>query len=737
MARMTLEKVLRWIALIGIFALPFIVLVVSRSLFFPFITGKNFTFRILVEIVGTAWLALAFVKDVYRPKRSWILLAFAAFVVAIGISDMFGVNAFKSFWSNYERMEGWVTLAHLLVYLTASVSILSTEGLWKRWWQVSLGVSAFVAFYGLLQLAGFITINQGGVRLDATLGNATYLAVYMLFHIFIAALFLARAWIEKPNERPMSAFLYGGLIFLDSLILFFTATRGAILGLIGGALLSAVILIILAPRSRVAWRAGSLIAALVVLIGVFWVGRDSAFVQGVEPLQRLASISLSDVKSNSRYLNINMAWQGFKERPILGWGQENYAVVFDKYYDPKMYAQEPWFDRVHNIVFDWLIAGGIVGLILYAAIFFAALISVWKKGKDGAFFFAPYERAILTGLFAAYGFHNLFVFDNIVSYVLFVSLLGYIAVRSSEGSVLLHQRMVKENALPLVSAGAVVLLWGIAMFVNADALAANKAIIRGLSGQEEGPSKNLEYFKEAISYGTYGTQEAREHLSQIASQIGANAGLPQDVRLAFLQIASDEMGKQMQEAPLNARFPFFLGILLDSFGSHDNASGALQKAHQLSPTKQSIFFQLGMNSLARNQSEEALQYFKDAYELEPNYGEARVFYAAVAIHVGDAAVENEMMNVLLEKGGALDPRILSAYAAKGRYDKIAQVAAAYIGTHPNDLQPRLTYAAALYKMGDRERAIEALQELKLAVPASAAQADALIAEIRAGTLQIQ
>ena len=60
-----------------------------------------------------------------------------------------------------------------------------------------------------------------------------------------------------------------------------------------------------------------------------------------------------------------MSWQGVKEHPILGWGQENYIVLFNKYYDPKMYQQEPWFDRSHNVFFDWLVSGGILALLAY------------------------------------------------------------------------------------------------------------------------------------------------------------------------------------------------------------------------------------------------------------------------------------------------------------------------------------------------------------------------------------
>ena len=43
----------------GIFLIPAVVLIISNSLFFPFITGKNFTFRIIVEIIFAAWIILA------------------------------------------------------------------------------------------------------------------------------------------------------------------------------------------------------------------------------------------------------------------------------------------------------------------------------------------------------------------------------------------------------------------------------------------------------------------------------------------------------------------------------------------------------------------------------------------------------------------------------------------------------------------------------------------------------
>ena len=75
---------------------PFIVL---NGFFFPFITGKNFAFRILVEVMTGAYITLALINPLYRPRRSALLFAFVLFVVVVALADAFGVYPFKSIWS--------------------------------------------------------------------------------------------------------------------------------------------------------------------------------------------------------------------------------------------------------------------------------------------------------------------------------------------------------------------------------------------------------------------------------------------------------------------------------------------------------------------------------------------------------------------------------------------------------------------------------------------------------------
>src|SRR3990167_4849893 len=287
MSGMAIEKTLRFIALGSVFALPCIVFIVASSLFFPFITGKNFAFRILVEVAAGSYLALALLNPASRPKRSWLLGAFAAFVLIVALADAFGTYPFKSFWSNFERMDGWVTLVHLFMLVVVASSMLNTGKLWKAFWQTELVMSLAIAAYGFLQLFGIVSLTAGFSsvsRLDATFGNPIYLAVYMLFNAFIAALLWARAWEKSmPGSRMGLSLAYGAVVAIDCFVVLLTGTRGTILGLIGGIFVSAVLVALLGREShtRLARAALGIVIGIVILSTGFFFVRDSAWVQRV------------------------------------------------------------------------------------------------------------------------------------------------------------------------------------------------------------------------------------------------------------------------------------------------------------------------------------------------------------------------------------------------------------------------------------------------------------------------
>ena len=159
-----LNKILRGVILTGIFLVPFIPLYVANTMFFPFITGKNFVFRVIVEIIFAVWAILALRDNSYLPKKSLILYSVGAFLAVMTVADIFGASFYRSFWSNYERMEGLVALLHMCAYFFVLGSVLNTDKLWDRYMKTILGAGCLIVLYAMGQLAGFFVINQGFFR---------------------------------------------------------------------------------------------------------------------------------------------------------------------------------------------------------------------------------------------------------------------------------------------------------------------------------------------------------------------------------------------------------------------------------------------------------------------------------------------------------------------------------------------------------------------------------------------
>ena len=219
-----MKDIAKGVVFAGIFFVPAIALIITNSLFFPFITGKNFTFRIIVEIIFAAWIILALYEPQYRPKKSWIAGSFLGLLVVMFFADLFGEHPLQSFWNNFERMEGYVTLVHAFMYMIVVGSVLKTRELWDKFFITTISVAVVLAMYAFAQLSGNIVINQGGWRLDGTLGNSAYMAVYMLFHVFITFFMLLR------TKSTGARYVYGALALLFIYLLVQTATRGTILG---------------------------------------------------------------------------------------------------------------------------------------------------------------------------------------------------------------------------------------------------------------------------------------------------------------------------------------------------------------------------------------------------------------------------------------------------------------------------------------------------------------------------
>lgn len=716
---------LRNLIITGLFAALFIPLIVSTSLFFPFITGKAFFFRFIVEIIFSAWILLALRDSGYAPKKSWISILMVVFVAVVAAADIFGINPGKSIWSNYERMEGLVAILHIAAYFFVAAHTL-TERLWIRYFNTGIAVSTILCLYGLFQLAGKIAINQGGLRLDATLGNAIYFAGFLLVNIFISIFLLAR------HRSKGMRYLYGVLILLHVVILYYTATRGAVLGLVGGILLSSLIILVWGKTWDVYRKAAlGMVGVVALLVVMFFAFRNTDVVRKDPVLSRFASISVSETKTQARGYIWPMAWQGFKERPILGWGQENFNIIFNKYYNPHM-DQEQWFDRTHNIVLDWLVAAGLLGALSYLSLFAAVFVLIWKRSS-----LIFVEKSILTGLFAAYFFHNMFVFDNLVSYLFFASFLAYVHHTSKPEPIRIFSRLASYDALKKSAPGALAaILILLLVWVNWRPYFANRALIQAIQPQQASIESNLALFKKALAYNAFGNQEIREQLFQRALMVAGSGG--SDVaKQEFLLFTKNELDKQIAVAPRDARAYYFQGSYLAAFRLYNEAIPHFEKALELSPHKQPILSSLGEGYLNSGNEKKALELLKYSYELAPENSKAAKSYVLTSIYLKQPNASELVAKAYVPKGIPGDPRIeydvelARAYFQVKNIAKASEVLGVIVSRDPS-VKNYVEWANIYSTTGQGQKAMEILRKALADNPASRVELESHIEKLRAG-----
>ena len=728
-----MKDVLKVVVFGALFLVPFLTLYVENDYFFPFITGKNFGFRILVDIAFAAWVLLALYDVKYRPKISGIVWSFGALLVVMFFANLFGKHPSSSFWSNFERMDGYVSILHTFLYALVLGSVLQTKKLWQYLFNTSLAVATLVAYIGYAQFAGWENVaNAFNVavdtnRIDSTLGNAAYMAVYMLFHIFIAF------WLFVESKSKWLKSLYVLLAVLFTFVLVETGTRGTAVGLAAGVVVMSGYIALFGNKYKEIrkYAIGAFVILFIAVAG-FIAGRDTEFVQSSQNLSRIANISLDDLTIRGTIWS--MAWEGVKEKPMLGWGQSNFNFVFNEYYEPSLYAQEQWFDRSHNIFLDWLIAGGFLGLFAYLSIF---VVCVWYLFLRPIFHkddetFTVLERAVLLGILAGYFTHNLVVFDNIVSYMFFAMILGLIHSRVSTPVKAVQEAKVDEDIVLQFATPVMIAVFALVMyFAYLPGMSAAGGVIDAFRAQD--PTERLELFKEAINQDSFAQQEIIEQLTTQAISVISNPNLSNETKTAWFTYTEQQLMWLAEDKPEDARIHVFIGSFYRSIGQYEKAMEKMEIARSYSPRKQAIIQQQGFVALSMSNYELARDYFKEAFELDENSLVAREYYVGSLLHTNQL----EEAEALLDSDEAYNQAaqsdfVISAANQSGNKEFMVELFERRVELNPENPQNWATLGYLYHDIGNSERAVEVLEEGAELIPEFAPTASCFSENIKAG-----
>lgn len=391
-------------------------LIVDRRLFYPYVTGMALYFRLITEALFVLWLIFIFLYPKYRLKLltadgsdkrtkwqlNYLIAAVLIYLLSLGAATYFSSNPYLSFWGDAERMMGLFGILHFFALFFVGTSIFREKKEWRRLLIAFCAASLAVCLYGILQRFGLTSIKPGASRILATVGNAGILAAYLIFGLFFSA-YLALTE-QKNNWR----WVFGASALVHLIAVIMTGTRGAYLGMAAGFLFGGVIIIFHSLRgslpkgtaARQAKRAAVLCGetaagqnkklrnrivaaaiALVLVYGGLFLCRNQSWVKNNLYLNRLTAFSLSDVTVKTRIMSWRWGLAGFRDKPILGYGLEQFAIPYNKYFQAEYYnyaAGDTYFDRAHNIVVELLATTGIIGLLSYFLLLSMIFYSIYK-----------------------------------------------------------------------------------------------------------------------------------------------------------------------------------------------------------------------------------------------------------------------------------------------------------------------------------------------------------------------
>lgn len=654
-------------------------LIVNQNFFFPFVGPKSLYFMGLAEIIIFCWLGLMILSKEYRPKRHPVLTALALFLFIMILSGALGLSPSYSFWSKPERMTGILMFFHLIGFFLALITVFKKEEQWRR----VLSGSVFVAIIvSILSLGGWGGSTRGG----ATIGNTSFMGTYLLLNVFLAVYLFFRSFGRVGDyfnqKENIILRIFSGFGFVMITWGIFTSTaRAAILSFLGGLYLLLIFYLAFKPKIKWLKIAGKIILALSIiaaLIAVLMIFQEGSFVRN----------KFVETASKSRLVVWEKAWKGFQERPLLGWGQENFEFVFLKFYNPCMALSECggeiWFDRAHNVIFDTLSANGLLGFLAYSGIFISLFWVLWKKYLQDKIDF--WVCAAPTALLIAYSTQNLTVFDMISSYLMFFLVLAFVVSLTSQAKPLQAQARSQVQArAPNAFLGSgkkavlfalpLVFIFAFAWFVIQPAYSSH-FVIKALTAQTT--QEHLDYYQKSFDTSEVGLLQIREFLgghtqNTLNDILGSDKSLEdfnQETLRAELDLVVEELNKSVQAVPLDFRSLLRLSNIYYLYGFIDKekivlAEETARKMVEVSPTNQQGYWSLAQILILQTKYQEAIEYILRPIDLEPNlFTSYQIAKQAIEIaekHYQEQGNEEELKffqdkeKELLEKASAINP----------------------------------------------------------------------------------
>ncbi|MCB9802539.1 O-antigen ligase family protein [Candidatus Nomurabacteria bacterium] len=542
-----LQKILQSLLVLILFT-P---LVLDLHFYQPYISAKYFYFILLLI------LALPFVFALLKNKKIiWqsnlvrVVFGFLAFLLS---SLFLSIDPLKSFFGDWQRFDGLLYFLFFFIFFLVLILVFEQKKDWLHFLRVNqlVVLATLLWAYGQYFALGFFADDQAG-RVFALIGNANFLAHYLLL-----ALFLSLFLVYFDQKFKIYHLLLSLLIFP---VILMTQSRAAFLSLV-------LVFLILAIVAIIKFWQKSKKTSLGLIVLLFLLALFSNQILS----HRFTKYSWQDTTIETRLV----AWQagliGWQDKPLFGWGRNNFNLVFNKYFDLKIYkgaGTRMWFDKAHNQYLDYLVEQGILGLVFYL-IFLLIPFSYFQKIKKKHGLAA--SIFLFSGLVANIIF-LFFNFDTLNSYLLYFVYLALIYYLSFEKSV--EQKELKQDKYLFVF--GLVLLFFSFCYILFPQIQGNLALKKIFLSQQNNLS--LKDWSEQAEIVAQKTPEYQEDLSFVLAESLEKSSWEINDQIQALQTLNYYGNQAAQQHILDARLHYLIANTFLRWGAISSDLDKLEKA---------------------------------------------------------------------------------------------------------------------------------------------------------------
>ncbi len=471
-----LHKFFKWLFYIFIAIFPF---VLYEGYLFNGTSTRAINTVLFVQILSICIGAFILHK---KSKLSFVVspitISLLLLLVSLCISSFLGVDLVDSFWSKATRTTGLFYFLHMAsLYFLFWISFEKEVDMrnFLKIFVFSAGLFSIISVFGQEGLGWFFKSKPWE---GLTIGNSTFAGMY-LYAGFMISIYLLNT--QETYKKEWWKNLLPIIFILNPYLLNFDIFRGSFniyenpVGIIGSAQASAITLFVSTVILFVFWainkikqvriRQGLLFAGIFISVIFFSLGVKSLLTPG-GVIQKIYLTQSSSV----RPLTWQLSKEAIAEKPLFGWGIDNFDMAFQEHYDSSILDEEnggeAWMDRAHNILIDQTVESGYFGIIIYLLVYLVIIGSLCyviliSKNK---------KNVILATVLLVYFFGHLLeiqtAFDTTITYILLVIFSAISAILFNKTREEIHgeKKSIVVNSVIYYTIGLLFLIFGFTLF---------------------------------------------------------------------------------------------------------------------------------------------------------------------------------------------------------------------------------------------------------------------------------